>query len=79
VIAPGLFQWDKYTEEEWNDFLKTSDSQQAVEFMSKYGEDIYIYHSMNIENIELSKYSNKEFQLIREGKSKIYRYARPVQ
>lgn len=34
---------------------------------------------MNIENIELSKYVGKEFQLIREGKSKIYRYAGSVQ
>lgn len=79
VIAPGLFHWDRNTQEEWNDFLKTSDSKQAAEFMSIYEEDIYIYHSMNIENIELSKYSGNEFQLIRNDKSKIYRYTGPVQ
>jgi len=79
VIAPGLFHSDRNTQEEWNDFLKTSDSKQAAEFMSIYEEDIYIYHSMNIENIELSKYSGNEFQLIRNDKSKIYRYTGPVQ
>ncbi|WP_321420508.1 hypothetical protein [uncultured Methanomethylovorans sp.] len=79
VIAPGLFHWDINTQEDWDDFLRTSDSKQGAEFMSKYDKDIYIYHSMNIENIELSKYSGNEFQLIRNDKSKIYRYTGPVQ
>ena len=79
VIAPGLFQWDIYTQEEWARFLSTSDPRLTVQFISKYKEEIYIYYSMNISGIELDKYSGKEFQLIRENKGKVYRYTGSVQ
>ncbi len=79
VIAPGLFQWDIYRQEEWTEFFSTSDPQQTIKFISKYKEIIYIYNSMDINDIELDKYSGKEFQLIRENKAKVYRYTGSVQ
>ncbi len=78
VIAPGLFQWDVYTQAEWAEFLSTSDPQLTVQFVSKYKDEIYIYDSINMLGTELDKYSSKEFQLIRENKGKIYRYAGSV-
>jgi hypothetical protein len=79
VVAPGLFHWDIYPQEEWAEFLSTSDPQHSIKFFSKYKETIYIYYSMDITDIELDKYSAKEFQLIRENKGKIYRYTGSVQ
>lgn len=79
VIAPGLFQWNIYTQEEWTEFLRTSDPQQAIEFISKNEESTYIYYSANTTDTESDKYSSKEFQLIRENKGKVYRYTGSVQ
>ena len=79
VVAPGLFQWDIYTQEEWTEFLRTSDPQQAIEFISMNKESTYIYYSANTIDTESDKYSSKEFQLIRENKGKVYRYTGSVQ
>jgi hypothetical protein len=79
VIAPGLFHWDIYTQEEWTEFFSISDPLHSTRFFSKYKEEIYIYNSMNITDIGSDKYSGKEFQLIRENKAKVYRYTGSVQ
>jgi len=79
VVTPGLFHWDMHTQEEWVEFLGTSDPQQAIEFISRYNDNMYIYHSSNIKYIDPKKYSGREFQLIRYSSGKVYRYNGSVQ
>lgn len=66
VIAPGLFQWNIYNKPEWIEFLKTSDSDKAIEFLNPYNStDIYIYQSKNRFNwIETSKFETNSFEKI---------------
>jgi len=43
VIAPGLFEYDKWDIDEWKEFWNTDNSLKAVEMLSIYEKPLYIY------------------------------------
>jgi hypothetical protein len=77
VIAPGLFEWDYHTRDEWFDFFAANDSQSARDFLDVYDAPIYIYYARNADNSYLGfeKFENESFQVIYNDEDAIiYRY-----
>lgn len=76
VIAPGLFEWDTHTRDEWFAFFATNDSQSARDFLDIYSGTIYIYYALNWDNVYLNfdKFDNEYFQVVYNEEAIIYRY-----
>lgn len=75
VIAPGLFQWDKYNRSRWIEFLQTEDVDTAKDFLSEWDGTIYIYYSKNKGNyMNLQKFDDNEFIQKRNNQSIVYKY-----
>ncbi len=68
TIAPGLFDINKWSEEEWNIFWKTNSSEETKSLMSLYEKPIYLYAGNK-------NFSNPCFQLYIESQNnKVYKY-----
>jgi len=76
VIAPGLFEWDRYTREQWFDFFATNDSQAARDFLDVYQSPIYIFYAKNPDNCYLGfeKFDDEYFQVVYDDDAIIYKY-----
>ena len=76
VIAPGLFEWDSHTKDEWFSFFESKDPQVAKEFLDVYGGSIYIYYSKNQNSYLgfLEKFTGDYFQKVYDGKAAVYMY-----
>jgi hypothetical protein len=76
VIAPGLFEWDKHTKDEWFDFFAANDSQAARDFLDVYDSPIYIYYAKNTDNcyLEFEKFDSEYFPVVYNEEAIIYRY-----
>jgi len=80
IIAPGLFEWSLHTEDEWREFLGTSDANLADKFLedywNAYREPIYIYYSGDkLGNyLDLQKFANKRFQEVYCREAVVYKY-----
>jgi hypothetical protein len=76
VIAPGLFQWDEHTKDEWFAFFAANDSQSARDFLDVYDGPIYIYYAKNADNCYLGfeKFENEYFQVVYNEEAIIYKY-----
>jgi hypothetical protein len=75
VIAPGLFEWDLYTEEEWGIFFNTDNPEVANQFLDRYDSQVYIYYSVNEANyLGLEKFEGKYFQMVYNNGAIIYKY-----
>jgi dolichyl-phosphate-mannose-protein mannosyltransferase len=66
IIAPGLFDNNKWSQEEWNLFWNTQDKNTTIELMNSYlgKEPIYLFTG-------IKEFNNSCFQTYKEG---IYRY-----
>ncbi len=68
TIAPGLFDENKWTKEQWQSFWKTQDKEETKELMSVYNKPIYLFAG------------NKEFNnpcfsvYLEENSNKILKY-----
>jgi hypothetical protein len=76
VIAPGLFEWDQHTKDEWFAFFAANDSQSARDFLDVYEGPIYIYYAKNWDNSYLGfeKFDNEYFEVVYNDEAIIYRY-----
>jgi uncharacterized membrane protein len=76
VIAPGLFEWNKHSKDEWYAFFAADDSQSARDFLDVYDGPIYIYYANNADNYYLGfdKFDNEYFQIVYNDEAIIYRY-----
>jgi hypothetical protein len=75
VIAPGLFEWDNSGKNKWLEFLTTSNSTVAEDFLKKYNGEVYIFYSFNRFNwMNLDKFNSSSFTKIMMKGAVIYRY-----
>lgn len=75
VIAPGLFEWDRYEKEEWDMFFNTDDPEAASRFLARYDAPVYIYYSINEDNyLGLEKFRGIYFRMVYNNKAVIYQY-----
>ena len=76
VIAPGLFEWDRYEIDDWRDFFNTRDSAVAAEFLTGYDSTVYIYYSREPNNIlGLEKFSGGFFETVyNSDEAVVYKY-----
>ena len=74
TIAPGLFDYDNHTEEQWNDFWETQDLEKIKEFLNIYEKPLYIFTGKYPEKPE-KKFDNSCFQFYAGNtQTKIYKY-----
>ena len=65
VIAPGLFEWDKYEIDQWRDFISSKDPAVAAQFLEIYESPVYIYYSREPNNyLVLDKFSGEFFRTV---------------
>lgn len=69
VIAPGLFDYDTHTKDEWIVFWETEDIEEIKNFMKDYPKPLYVYSGIHQKNT-VSKFPEC-FEQIKEG---IYKY-----
>lgn len=75
VIAPGLFEWDVHSKDEWFVFFGSKDPEAAKEFLDVYDGPIYIYHSKKWGNyLGLEKFQGGYFQKVYDNGAAIYKY-----
>ena len=76
VIAPGLFEWDSHTKDEWFGFFESKDPQEAKEFLDVYDGSIYIYYSKNKNSSLgfLEKFEGDYFQKVYDDTASVYLY-----
>ena len=75
VIAPGLFEWDVHSKDEWIDFFSTESPEAAREFLDVYDAPIYIYYSKNRDNnLGLEKFRGNNFQIVYDNSAVVYKY-----
>lgn len=76
VIAPGLFEWNVHTKDEWLSFFETKDPLTAKEFLDVYDGPIYIYYSKNWGNyLGLEKFQGGYFQKVYDDGAVVYKYS----
>ncbi len=73
TIAPGLFDYDKHIESEWNDFWKTTDINKIKQFMDSYQKPLYIFigEKQNDNLKDLKQCFNLTYN---NGNNKVYQY-----
>jgi hypothetical protein len=75
IVAPGLFEWDDSSKKKWLEFLATSNSTAAAEFLRKYNSEVYIFYSFNRFNwMNLEKFNSSSFTKIMMKGAVVYRY-----
>ena len=68
AIAPGLFDANVWSEEEWNEFWNTDDKERTKELVGKYEGDIYLFAGTK-------RFKNECFELfLEEEGNRLYRY-----
>ncbi len=68
TIAPGLFDYNKWNLEQWNQFWSTQDKEETIELMSVYDKPIYLF-------IGNRRFNNSCFEVYKEiDNNKILRY-----
>jgi hypothetical protein len=68
IIAPGLFDGNKWSESEWNEFWSNDDQEKVRELMSEYSGEIYLYAGNK-------NFQNGCFSLVYEiNGEKLYKY-----
>jgi hypothetical protein len=77
VIAPGLFEWDKYEIDQWRDFISTDDPRTAAQFLDIYENPVYIYYSREPNNyLVLDKFSGEFFETVyNSDEAVLYKYS----
>ena len=76
VIAPGLFEWDIHSKDEWFSFFETKDPEEAKEFLDVCDGPIYIYYSRNWGNyLGLEKFQGSYFQKVYDDGAVVYKYS----
>lgn len=74
TIAPGLFDYDKWTYGEWITFWYTGDKDKVVEMLETYQKPLYIYIGEN-DRINEKKFDNGCFnKVFQEDRIKIYKF-----
>ena len=74
VIAPGLFDYDKWNYSQWKIFWRLGDGERAVKMLSIYEKSIYIYIGRK-DHINEAKFENEHFEKVLDRKGiKIYRF-----
>lgn len=71
VIAPGLFDSDTHSKEEWIAFWEADDMEEIRLFMKGFPRPLYAYSGYHQENT-LEKFPEC-FELINEGEGKVYK------
>ncbi len=71
VIAPGLFDYDYHTKEEWIGFWDSENIEEIKLFMKDFPRPLYVYSGSHQENT-MEKFPEC-FELSKEGEGKIYR------
>jgi hypothetical protein len=75
VIAPGLFEWNVHSKDEWLSFFRAKDPEAAKEFLDVYDGPIYIYYSRNWGNyLGLEKFQAGYFQKVYDDGAVVYKY-----
>jgi len=76
VIAPGLFDYDPHSQEEWIEFWTTSDINEIKEFLKPFDRPLYIFSGQMQKNT-LSQFEDSECLNIfhKSGNSIIYNYS----
>lgn len=73
TIAPGLFDYDKWSFEEWETFRTVGEKEKAVEMLNIYEKPLYIYVGEK-SRINETKFENKCFdKIFQENGVKIYK------
>lgn len=68
TIAPGLFDANKWSEEEWGRFWQTNSEEETRELMSVYSGDVYLFAGTK-------SFNNPCFEeFLTNGGNKLYRY-----
>jgi hypothetical protein len=77
VIAPGLFEWDKYEIDDWRDFISSEDPKNAVRFLETYDPPVYIYYSRDPNNyLVLDKFAGDFFETVyNSDEAVLYKYS----
>ncbi len=76
VIAPGLFEWNVHSKEEWFSFFGTKDPEAAKEFLDVYDAPVYIYYSKNWGNyLGLEKFQGDYFRKVYDNGAVVYKYS----
>jgi len=74
VIAPGLFDYNKHTKPEWENFWITADIEETKRFLDVYEKPLYIFIG-KYQNIEMDKFEDSCFNLYNGNlQTKIYKY-----
>jgi len=74
VIAPGLFDYNRWNYSQWRTFWRLNDGEKAAEMLSIYRKPIYIYIGKN-DRINEEKFKHKSFKKILDKDGmKIYRF-----
>ena len=66
IIAPGLFDANKWSEEEWNKFWDSNNSEETKEMISVYSKPLYMFSGTK-------KFNNPCFDLLLDNKM-LYKY-----
>ena len=75
VIAPGLFEWNVHSKDEWISFFREKDPEVAKEFLDVYNGPIYIYYSKNWGNyLGLEKFQGDCFLKVHDDGAVVYKY-----
>lgn len=68
TIAPGLFDANVWSEEEWNEFWNTDDKDRTVGLVGRYSGEIYLFAGTK-------RFKNECFELfLEEGGNSLYKY-----
>jgi len=74
VIAPGLFDYNKWNYNQWKTFWRLGDGEKAAEMLSVYKKPVYIYIGKN-DRINKTKFKHKSFEKILDKNGiEIYRF-----
>ena len=74
VIAPGLFDYNKHTKPEWENFWITADIEETKRFLDVYEKPLYIFIG-KYQNIEMDKFEDSCFNLYNGNlQTKNYKY-----
>ncbi len=77
VIAPGLFEWDRYEIDQWREFFNTKSPVAAAQFLEGYESPVYIYYSREPNNyLGLEKFSGDFFETVyNSDEAVVYKYS----
>jgi len=62
VVAPGLFEYDRWSIDEWREFWSTANGSKAAEMLSVYEKPLYLYVGRH-SPINLRKFNSECFEV----------------